>query len=82
MCAIGAGLIHLSADGDVLTHSVPFGYDGYPIRRAQALAIANGLDLDLARISSISCNVRTADAPLVRYPSLSRQPCCKRLKLS
>jgi CRISPR/Cas system-associated endonuclease Cas1 len=47
--AIGAGLIHLSADGDVLTHSVPFGYDGQPIRRMQALAVANGLDLDLAR---------------------------------
>ena len=46
--AIGAGLIHLSADGDVLTHSVPFGYEGL-IRRAQALAIANGLDVDLAR---------------------------------
>ena len=28
---IGAALIHLSADGDVLTHSVPFGYEGlYP----------------------------------------------------
>jgi CRISPR-associated endonuclease Cas1 len=47
--AIGAGLIHLSADGDVLTHSVPYGYRGHPIRRAQALAIANGLDVDLAR---------------------------------
>ena len=47
--AIGAGLIHLSADGDVLTHSVPYGYDGHPIRRAQALAIATGLDIDLAR---------------------------------
>ncbi len=47
--AIGAGLIHLSADGAVLTHSVPFGYDGHPIRRSQAFAVANGLDLDLAR---------------------------------
>jgi len=47
--AIGAGLIHLSADGHVLTHSVPYGYDGHPIRRAQALAIATGLDIDLAR---------------------------------
>ena len=47
--AIGAALIHLSADGHVLTHSVPFGYDGHPIRRAQALAIATGLDVDLAR---------------------------------
>src|SRR5580692_813672 len=46
--AIGAGLIHIGADGDVLTHSVPFGYEGL-IRRAQALAVANGLDLDLAR---------------------------------
>jgi len=47
--AIGAGLIHLSADGHVLTHSVPLGYNGHPIRRSQALAIANGLDVDLAR---------------------------------
>ncbi len=47
--AIGAGLIHLSADGNVLTHSVPYGYDGHPIRRAQALAIVTGLDIDLAR---------------------------------
>jgi CRISPR-associated endonuclease Cas1 len=46
---IGAALVHLSVDGHVLTHSVPFGYDGYPIRRAQGLAIANGLDIDLAR---------------------------------
>ena len=26
--AVGAGLIHLSGDGDVLTHSVPYGYEG------------------------------------------------------
>ncbi|MBV8531950.1 MAG: hypothetical protein JO104_11575 [Candidatus Eremiobacteraeota bacterium] len=30
-------------------HSVPFGYEGRPIRRAQALAVANGLDLAIAR---------------------------------
>src|SRR5580704_18647091 len=47
--AIGAALVHLSPDGQVLTHSVPFGYDGHPIRRAQGLAIANGLGIDLAR---------------------------------
>ena len=47
--AIGAALVHLSADGHVLTHSVPYGYDGHPIRRAQALAVATGLDIDLAR---------------------------------
>jgi CRISPR-associated endonuclease Cas1 len=47
--AIGAALVHLSADGQVLAHSVPFGYDGHPIRRSQALAIANGLDVALAR---------------------------------
>ena len=46
--AIGAALVHVSADGQVLTHSVPFGYEGL-IRRSQALAIANGLDVDLAR---------------------------------
>jgi hypothetical protein len=28
---------------------VPFGYDGHPIRRAQALAVTNGLDLAIAR---------------------------------
>ena len=47
--AVGAGLIHLSGDGDVLTHSVPYGYDGHPIRRAQAMAIATGLDVEVAR---------------------------------
>ncbi len=47
--AIGATLVHLSADGHVLTHSVPYGYDGHPIRRAQALSVATGLDIDLAR---------------------------------
>ncbi len=46
--AIGAALVHLSTDGQVLTHSVPFGYEGL-IRRSQALAIASGLDVDLAR---------------------------------
>jgi CRISPR-associated endonuclease Cas1 len=47
--AIGASFVHLTADGDVLAHSVPFGYVGHPIRRAQALAVATGLDVDLAR---------------------------------
>src|SRR6202522_259868 len=47
--AMGASLIHLDLDGNVLTHTAPFGYDGYPIRRAQALAVANGLDVELAR---------------------------------
>ena len=47
--AIGAALIHLSADGHLLTHSVPYGYDGHPIRRAQALSVATGLNIDLAR---------------------------------
>jgi CRISPR-associated endonuclease Cas1 len=47
--AIGAALVHLSPDGQALTHSVPLGYEGHPIRRSQALAIANGLDVDLAR---------------------------------
>jgi DNA-binding phage protein len=36
--AIGAALVHLGPDGALLVHSVPFGYDGHPIRRAQALA--------------------------------------------
>src|SRR5580698_1670805 len=41
--AIGAALVHLSPDGAVLAHSAPFGYDGHPIRRAQALAPVTGL---------------------------------------
>ncbi len=47
--AIGAALVHLGPNGALLAHSVPFGYDGHPIRRAQALAIATGLDVVLAR---------------------------------
>jgi CRISPR-associated endonuclease Cas1 len=47
--AIGATLVQLSPSGDVLAHSVPFGYDGQPIRRAQALAAATGLDVEVAR---------------------------------
>jgi CRISPR-associated protein Cas1 len=47
--AIGAALVQIGRDGEVLAHSVPFGYDGYPIRRAQALAVTNGLDLAIAR---------------------------------
>jgi CRISPR-associated endonuclease Cas1 len=46
--AIGAALVQLGRDGEVLAHSVPFGYDGHPIRRAQALAVTNGLDLAIA----------------------------------
>lgn len=47
--AIGAALVQIGRDGEVLTHSVPYGYDGHPIRRAQALAVTNGLDLAIAR---------------------------------
>jgi CRISPR-associated endonuclease Cas1 len=47
--AIGAALVQIGRDGAVLAHSVPFGYDGHPIRRAQALAVTNGLDLAIAR---------------------------------
>jgi CRISPR-associated endonuclease Cas1 len=47
--AIGAALVHLAPDGAVLTHSVPLGYQGHPIRRAQALAVTTGLDVALAR---------------------------------
>ena len=47
--AIGAALVQIGRDGQVLAHSVPFGYDGHPIRRAQALAVTNGLDLAIAR---------------------------------
>src|SRR5580692_129401 len=47
--AIGAALVQIGRDGEVLAHSVPYGYDGHPIRRAQALAVTNGLDLLIAR---------------------------------
>jgi CRISPR-associated endonuclease Cas1 len=47
--AIGAAFVQIGRDGAVLTHSVPFGYEGHPIRRAQALAVTNGLDLAIAR---------------------------------
>jgi CRISPR-associated endonuclease Cas1 len=47
--AIGATLIQLNPNGEVLAHSVPFGYDGLPIRRPQALAVATGLDVEVAR---------------------------------
>ncbi|MFY9663241.1 MAG: CRISPR-associated endonuclease Cas1, partial [Candidatus Cybelea sp.] len=41
--------MQIGRDGEALAHSVPFGYDGHPIRRAQALAVTNGLDLAIAR---------------------------------
>jgi CRISPR-associated protein Cas1 len=47
--AIGAALVQIGRDGEVLAQSVPYGYDGHPIRRAQALAVTNGLDLLIAR---------------------------------
>ncbi len=46
--AIGAALVHIGPDGALLTHSVPYGYGGLPIRRAQALATVTGLDVTLA----------------------------------
>ena len=47
--AIGAAFVQIGRDGEVLAHTVPLGYDGHPIRRAQALAATNGLDLAIAR---------------------------------
>lgn len=47
--AIGAAIVQIGKDGALLAHSVPFGYDGLPIRRAQALAVTSGLDVTLAR---------------------------------
>jgi len=47
--AIGTAFVQIGSDGELLTHSVPLGYDGLPIRRAQALAATGGLDLILAR---------------------------------
>jgi CRISPR-associated endonuclease Cas1 len=41
--------VQIGRDGEVLAHSVPLGYDGHPIRRAQALAVTNGLDLAIVR---------------------------------
>ena len=40
--------MQLGSDGAVLAHSFPYMYDGHPIRRAQALAVSNGLDLAIA----------------------------------
>jgi CRISPR-associated endonuclease Cas1 len=47
--AIGAAFVQIGRDGELLAHSTPFAYEGHPIRRAQALAVTNGLDLILAR---------------------------------
>ncbi len=47
--AIGAAFVQIGKDGELLTHSVPYGYGGMPIRRAQALAPTTGLDVALAR---------------------------------
>jgi CRISPR-associated protein Cas1 len=47
--AIGASLVQIGRDGEVLAHSVPLGYEGHPICRAQALAVTNGLDVAIAR---------------------------------
>lgn len=47
--AIGAAFVQIGRDGELLAHSIPFGYDGLPIRRAQAIATKNGFDLTLAR---------------------------------
>ncbi len=46
--AVGAALVHLSLDGALVTSSVPFSYEGHPIRRAQGLAPVTGLDVKLA----------------------------------
>jgi CRISPR-associated endonuclease Cas1 len=48
--AIGAAFVQIGRDCELLAHSVPYGYDGHPIRRAQALAVTNGLDLAIARV--------------------------------
>jgi CRISPR-associated endonuclease Cas1 len=46
---IGAALVQIGRDGEVLAHTIPYGYDGHPIRRTEALAVTNGLDLAIAR---------------------------------
>jgi CRISPR-associated endonuclease Cas1 len=47
--AVGAAFLQIGSVGALLAHTIPFGYDGLPIRRAQALAETNGLDVILAR---------------------------------
>jgi len=63
--AIGAALVQIGSDGALLTHSVPVGYRGFPIRRSQALAVANGLAIDVAR-DLISRKLRGQRANLIR----------------
>ena len=45
----GAAFVQITADGSLVTSSVPFAYEGHPIRRAQGLALVTGLDVKLAR---------------------------------
>ena len=52
--AIGAAFVQIGRDGEVLAHSAPYGYDGLPIGRAQALAVTNGLDLANRCFRSVS----------------------------
>ncbi len=47
--SIGAAVVQIGSDGDLLMHTVPFAYGGHPIRRAQALALTNGLGVTIAR---------------------------------
>ncbi len=63
--AMGAALVQIGSDGALLTRSIPFGYAGLPIRRAQALAVSNGLAVDVAR-DVISQKLRGQRANLVR----------------
>jgi CRISPR-associated endonuclease Cas1 len=46
---IGAAFIQIDRDGQLIYNTSPFGFDDARLRRAQAFAISNGLDLQIGR---------------------------------
>lgn len=46
---LGIALVHLDADGRILATQAPAAPDDARLRRAQSLAITNGIDLEIAR---------------------------------
>jgi CRISPR-associated endonuclease Cas1 len=46
---IGAAFIQIDSDGQLICCSSPPGFDDARLRRAQALALSNGLDLEISR---------------------------------
>ena len=76
--AIGAAFVQIGRDGELITHSVPFGYDGHPIRRAQALAVTNGLDLAIAReLSSTPSSTGSARTWFASTPNCASSMRCE-----